>query len=59
MRPLDRRVARLETPPSADPVMEDWLDVLDAEDPGRALTALRRRFPNPSPDYGAALDALS
>lgn len=59
MRKLDRRVSRLEAPPSADPVMEDWLGVLDAPDPERALADLRARFPNPSAAYLATLDWLA
>lgn len=57
-RPLARRLSRLERPETRDPVMEAWLDVLEADDPNVALRQLCSRFPNPSEAYRSALASL-
>lgn len=60
MSPLDRRIARLETPPHREPTMEDWLDVLDADNRDEALMAFEAAFPGVrSPGYRSALDRLA
>lgn len=58
-RPLERRLSRLERPEPRDPIMEDWLDVLDAYDPEEALRELNLCFPNTSESNAARLDQLA
>lgn len=59
MKTLARRIDRLEHPEGRDPILEDWLDVLDAPDREAALKDLERRYPRPwSGPYMAALDRL-
>lgn len=53
---LDSRLARLEGS-SAEPMIEDWLAVLDAQDQPAAIAAMEARFPIIlSPQYRCALD---
>lgn len=44
-RALDRRLHRLEAPPTSEPLIGDWLDWLDADDRAAADADLIRRFP--------------
>lgn len=60
MNPLDRRLSRLEAPSSQEPAHEDWLAVLDADDPTEALAAFEERFPIvKTARHKSALDKLA
>lgn len=60
MRGLERRLERLETGNGRDPTLEEWLDVLDAPDPDKALADLSARYPGErSPAYRAFWDSLA